>query len=101
MNRLFTVIEVPTLNPVIVPCFLCIFFLRFYTFINLFIYLKIRFKIISKPFGLLNIAYMTANYAFPIEFMHSVAFRICVFGFVNIPFDGHLVYMLKLFSNNA
>ena len=68
--------------------FLCYF--PFYIFINLFIYLN-NFIIISKPFGLLNIALMTANNAYPIELMHSVASRICVIVFDNVPFDGHFV----------
>ena len=79
------------------PCVLCVF-LRFYIFINLIIYLKILFIIVSKPFGLLNIALKTANNAYPIELMHSVASRVCVFVFDNVPFDVHFVYMLKLFS---
>ena len=82
MNRLTTVIEVTSSNPVTVPCF-------FLDFIFLSIYLKIYFIIISKPFGLLNIALMAANNAYPIEVMHSVESRICVFVFDNVLFDGH------------
>ena len=37
-----------------------------------------------KTFGLLNIALMTANNAYPIELMNLVAFRICVFVFDNV-----------------
>ena len=49
---------------------------------------------------MLNITIMTANNAYPIELMHSVAYRICVIVVDNVPFDGHFVKMLKLFSNN-
>ena len=76
-------------NPVTVPCFL-----RFYIFINLFTYLHVfkdLFIIISKPVGLLNIALMTKNNAYPIGLMHLVASSICVFVFDNVPFDGHFV----------
>ena len=34
---------------------------------------------------------MTLTNAYPIELMHSVASRICVFVFDNVPFDGHFV----------
>ena len=47
--------------------------------------------IISKPFGLPNIALMTEKNAYLIELMHSVASRICVFVFDNVLFDGHFV----------
>ena len=43
--------------------------------------------IISKPFGLSNIALMTEKNAYHIELMHSVASRICVFVFDNVLFD--------------
>ena len=55
----------------------------------------------SKPFWLLNIALMTANNVYHIELMHSVASRISVFVFDNVPFDEHFVLTLKMFSNNA
>ena len=84
--------EVASSNPVTPPCvFFFVFVFRFYIFMNKFIYLKIKFIIISKPFWLLNIALMTANDAYPIELMHSVASRICVFVFDNVQFDGHFV----------
>ena len=72
MNRLSTVIEVASSKTHHCTLFLCVCFSILY-FINLFIYLKKLFIIISKPFGLLNIALMTANNAHPIELMHSVA----------------------------
>ena len=88
MISLSTVIEVASSNPITVPCF-CRGFFRY--FFNLFIYLKIKVIIISKPFGLLNIALMKANIAYLIELMNSVASRICVFVFDNIPFDGQFI----------
>ena len=72
--------------------FLCVFF-RFYIFYQ-FIYLfDLKYIIHNyfKPFGLMNIALMTANKAYPIELMHSVASLICVFVFDSVPFDGYFV----------
>ena len=58
----------------------------FYILINLFI------DIIHNHYQtILNIALMTEKDAYPIELMHSVASRICVFVFVNVPFEGHFV----------
>ena len=44
---------------------------------------------------------MTANNAYPIELVHSVASHICVFMFDNVSFHEHLGINFKLFSNNA
>ena len=66
--------------------FFFFFFDLYYLFISRYNCLKI-----IKPFGLLNIALLTANNAYHTESMHSVASRICVFAFDNVPFDGHLV----------
>ena len=53
-------------------------------YLHQFIYLEVLFIIIiSKPFGLINIALMIASNAYPIELMHSVASHICVFVFDN------------------
>ena len=62
--------------------------LYFHQFIILFI------DIIHNHFqtiGLLNIALKAASNAYTFESMHSVASRICVFVFDNVPFDGHFV----------
>ena len=43
---------------------------------------------------------MTTNSPYPIELMHSVASRICIFMFANAPFKGHFVQMFKLLSKH-
>ena len=35
---------------------------------------------------------MTTNNAYPIESKHSVASRMCVIVFDNVPLDGHVVF---------
>ena len=73
-----------------------------YTFL-LFIHLYNCLNIIhikSKSFRLLNIALMTAKSTYPIELMHSLSSRICVFKFANVSFKGHFVYMLKLLTKH-
>ena len=79
------------------------FFVFFFDFIFLLIHLFIDiFITISKPFRLINIALMTANNAYyPIELMHSVVSPHIGQVFDNVLFDGHFVYMLKLFFNHA
>ena len=71
--------------------FFLLLFLDFrFLLINLFIF---RYNSYSffKLFWLLNIALMTPNDAYSIESMHSVASRICVFMFDDVPFYGHFV----------
>ena len=46
---------------------------------------------LEVAFRLLSITLMTANSTYPIELMHSVACRMCIFVFANVPFKGHFV----------
>ena len=67
-------------------------------YIYQFIYLEVLFKIIiKKPFGLIDIALMIASNAYPIELMHSVASRIRVFVFDNVP----LYYVFSAASDST
>ena len=81
------VIQVASSNPVTVPCF---FFsiLYFYQFIYIFK------DIIHNHLQTIWVAenrFNDTNNAYPIELMRSVASRICIFVFDNVPFDGHFV----------
>ena len=93
MNRLSTVMEVASLNPVTMPHFI-IFFFRYYIFINLSIHRYNCLNIIHNHFQTIWVAvyrFNGSNNTYPIELTHSVASRICVFVFNNVPFDGHFV----------
>ena len=92
MNRLSTAIEVASSNPVTVLFFL------FLSIIYLFI------VIINNNFQTIWAAeyrFNDSKQCITYEVMHSVASLNCVSVFDNVPFDGHFVLMLKLFSNNA
>ena len=76
--------EVASSNSVTVPCF-CFDFIYIFIHLSIAFFEYIQFQIIL----LLNFALMTANSAFPIEFIHFLASRIYVFVFANVSFKGH------------